>query len=356
MNLSDKQKGIALSLIGVLIITPDSLFIRLIDIPSWELLFYRGLIPFFCLFIALIIYYKKKFIYSLIITGFSGLLYAFLVALGNATFVLSIQNTDVANGFFAAGWGIAQVVMFYLIPYITNNFDWRNALITVGIISLVIAIYNWVIKLRTKDSSKPIINNKKVVRKYKLRDLISFKLMMIISINATGIFVPVSVLTWFPIYLNQIFELNTYESLQILSTLGITTIISCMLCGVISKRIGQTKVICISMIGTLTILCLLLYPINFYYVTILLALLGFFAIFYIAPLLSLIPTSTKLGRSNPGLTFGLTNTSCNFIAFFPPLVMGIIIQEYQDIMLSLMSLILFTLMGVIGSIVILLRK
>ena len=60
MNLSDKQKGIALSLIGVLLITPDSLLIRLIDIPSWELLFYRGLIPFFCLFVALIIYYKKN--------------------------------------------------------------------------------------------------------------------------------------------------------------------------------------------------------------------------------------------------------------------------------------------------------
>ena len=109
MNLSDKQKGIALSLIGVLIITPDSLFIRLIDIPSWELLFYRGLIPFFCLLIALIFYYKKQFIHSLIITGFSGLLYAFLVALGNATFVLSIQNTNVAN----------TLVMIALTPFAT---------------------------------------------------------------------------------------------------------------------------------------------------------------------------------------------------------------------------------------------
>ena len=109
MNLSDKQKGIALSLIGVLLITPDSLLIRLIDIPSWELLFYRGLIPFFCLFVALIIYYKKQFIHSLIITGFSGLLYAFLVALGNATFVLSIQNTNVAN----------TLVMIALTPFAT---------------------------------------------------------------------------------------------------------------------------------------------------------------------------------------------------------------------------------------------
>ena len=53
MHLTDKQKGIALSLIGVLVITPDSLLIRLINIPSWELLFYRGLIPFVLLFILL---------------------------------------------------------------------------------------------------------------------------------------------------------------------------------------------------------------------------------------------------------------------------------------------------------------
>ena len=61
MNLSDKQKGVGLSLFGVLIITPDSLFIRLINIPSWELLFYRGLIPSIFLLLGLIIYYKKNF-------------------------------------------------------------------------------------------------------------------------------------------------------------------------------------------------------------------------------------------------------------------------------------------------------
>ena len=59
MQLTDKQKGLALSLIGVLAITPDSLLIRLVNMPSWELLFYRGLIPFFLLFIFLFLYYKK---------------------------------------------------------------------------------------------------------------------------------------------------------------------------------------------------------------------------------------------------------------------------------------------------------
>jgi len=109
MNLTDKQKGISLSLFGVLIITPDSLFIRLVDIPSWELLFYRGLIPLIILFIALISYYRKNFINSFFINGIAGLFYAILVALGNVTFVLSIQNTNVAN----------TLIMVALTPFAT---------------------------------------------------------------------------------------------------------------------------------------------------------------------------------------------------------------------------------------------
>jgi len=109
MKLTDKQKGVALSLIGVLVITPDSLLIRLINIPSWELLFYRGLIPFVLLFILLLLYYKKNFLHSILITGLPGLFYAILVALGNTTFVISIQNTNVAN----------TLIMIALTPFTT---------------------------------------------------------------------------------------------------------------------------------------------------------------------------------------------------------------------------------------------
>ena len=109
MKLTDKQKGVALSLIGVLVITPDSLLIRLISIPSWELLFYRGLVPFVLLFILLLLYYKKNFLHSLLITGLPGLFYAILIALGNTTFVISIQNTNVAN----------TLIMIALTPFAT---------------------------------------------------------------------------------------------------------------------------------------------------------------------------------------------------------------------------------------------
>ena len=109
MELTDKQKGIALSLIGVLVITPDSLFVRLIDLSSLELLFYRGLIPFFCLLILLTFLYKKKIFKKIVFIGLPGLFYAILIALGNFTFVISLENTNVAN----------TLIMIALTPFAT---------------------------------------------------------------------------------------------------------------------------------------------------------------------------------------------------------------------------------------------
>ena len=92
-TLNDKQKGILLSLSGILIITPDSLFIRLVKINSWELVFYRGIIPFLCLFLGLLIYYNKNFIKYFLAIGFYGVLNAIIVAATNVTFIVSLENT-----------------------------------------------------------------------------------------------------------------------------------------------------------------------------------------------------------------------------------------------------------------------
>lgn len=109
MNLTNKQKGLGLSLIGVLLITPDSLFLRLIDLDAWELVFYRGLVPFICLLIVLSFYYRSQFIKSFLVLGIPGLIYAILIALGSTTFVISIENTYVAN----------TLIMIALLPFAT---------------------------------------------------------------------------------------------------------------------------------------------------------------------------------------------------------------------------------------------
>ena len=97
MNYSNQKKGMILALTGIIFITPDSLFIRLANINSWNLIFYRGLIPFLVVFIGLIFIYKKKLLKELINNGWHGVAYAFVFTITNIVFVISIENTNVAN-------------------------------------------------------------------------------------------------------------------------------------------------------------------------------------------------------------------------------------------------------------------
>ena len=96
-NLSDQQKGSLLAFIGVFFITPDSLFIRLSNIDTWGMLFYRGAIPFFVVLTGLLIFYKNSFFKVFFSMGVHGIFYSLTFALTNITFIISIQNTNVAN-------------------------------------------------------------------------------------------------------------------------------------------------------------------------------------------------------------------------------------------------------------------
>ena len=96
-NLTDQQKGSLMAFVAVMFITPDSLFIRLSNVDTWGLVFYRGIIPFFTVFLGMLIIYKLSFFKILFRSGYHGLIYVVTFSITNITFVVSIQNTNVAN-------------------------------------------------------------------------------------------------------------------------------------------------------------------------------------------------------------------------------------------------------------------
>ena len=96
-NLSNQQKGSLLAFIAVMFITPDSIFIRLSNIETWGMLFYRGAIPFVVVLIGLLFFYKRNFINALLKIGYPGIFYILSFSICNITFIISIQNTNVAN-------------------------------------------------------------------------------------------------------------------------------------------------------------------------------------------------------------------------------------------------------------------
>jgi drug/metabolite transporter (DMT)-like permease len=96
-KLSNQKKGSLLAFVAVMFITPDSLFIRLSNVETWGLVFYRGMIPFFTVLIGMLIVYKSKFFKMLFNSGYHGVIFITTFSITNITFVVSIQNTNVAN-------------------------------------------------------------------------------------------------------------------------------------------------------------------------------------------------------------------------------------------------------------------
>ncbi|MFL2854614.1 MAG: DMT family transporter [Candidatus Pelagibacter sp.] len=96
-QLSSQQKGSLLAFIAVMLITPDSILIRLSNIETWGMLFYRGAIPFVVVLIGLIFFYKNNLFKALINIGYPGIFYVISFSICNITFIISIQNTNVAN-------------------------------------------------------------------------------------------------------------------------------------------------------------------------------------------------------------------------------------------------------------------
>ena len=80
-----------------MLITPDSIFIRLSNIETWGMLFYRGAIPFIVVLIGLIFFYKYNLFKALVGIGYPGIFYVLSFSVCNITFIIPIQNTKVAN-------------------------------------------------------------------------------------------------------------------------------------------------------------------------------------------------------------------------------------------------------------------
>jgi drug/metabolite transporter (DMT)-like permease len=97
VRLSDRGKGILMSLVGVFVLSPDSLLIRLAGLDDYTLIFYRGLFPIFSILLILWFYYRDRFTAVLLGIGWAGVVNGIFFAGVNISFVSAIQRTSVAN-------------------------------------------------------------------------------------------------------------------------------------------------------------------------------------------------------------------------------------------------------------------
>ena len=131
-NLSNQQKGSLLAFIGVMFITPDSLLIRLSNIDTWSLLFYRGAIPFLVVLLGLIFFYKNNFFNALFKIRVAGIFYVISFSICNITFIISIQNTNVANTLIMVAMApmLSAILAAIFLKEPTNKQTWIAIFVT----------------------------------------------------------------------------------------------------------------------------------------------------------------------------------------------------------------------------------
>ena len=142
MKFNNQKKGMLLAFTAIMFITPDSLLIRLANIESWNLIFYRGFIPFLVVFVGLIFIYKKKLLKELINNGWHGVAYAFVFTITNIVFVISIENTNVANTLIMIALApmLSAIISFVFLKEIPDQKTW--VAITITTLAVIYIFYD----------------------------------------------------------------------------------------------------------------------------------------------------------------------------------------------------------------------
>lgn len=97
MNFNNQAKGIFITVCAVLIISPDSLIIRLLNLDHWTLLFWRGLLISAGMIISLTLFYRFNTLQQFKKIGRSGVLLIVLFTTSTLFFVIALTYTSVAN-------------------------------------------------------------------------------------------------------------------------------------------------------------------------------------------------------------------------------------------------------------------
>ncbi len=95
--MTDKTKGLLVTIAGVMILVPDTLLIKLADIDPWLMLFWRFLLASTVFLLIICLQQGRSALQSFRRMGYTGLGLALFSCLGNHAFVIALEYTTVAN-------------------------------------------------------------------------------------------------------------------------------------------------------------------------------------------------------------------------------------------------------------------
>jgi drug/metabolite transporter (DMT)-like permease len=137
--MSQHLKGLLITVLGVFILSPDALLVRLADSNTWTILFWRGLLFAFGITLIIFLTYRSTTIRQFIKTGKQGLLLGFLFGLSTIFFVTSVQHTSIANTLVIISTSpvFAALLSWALLKEKSNLRTWITMFIIIGATTII---------------------------------------------------------------------------------------------------------------------------------------------------------------------------------------------------------------------------
>ena len=137
--MNNHFKGLLIAFLGVLMLTPDPVLVRLADADTFTILFWRGI--FFALGVLIILYatYRKNTFKELKNIGRPGIWIGLLSGIGGVTFIAAIQFTSIAKVLVIISTApmVVAIISWAIINERPKLFTWISMLIIVTGIYIV---------------------------------------------------------------------------------------------------------------------------------------------------------------------------------------------------------------------------
>ncbi len=98
--MNEHLKGVVITALGVLLVVPDSLFVRLIEADPYTITFWRNAVSGSLILVGLLVFQGVGAFRAVARTGWPGLIYTVLIGCSAPGFVIAISLTSVANVVF----------------------------------------------------------------------------------------------------------------------------------------------------------------------------------------------------------------------------------------------------------------
>ena len=137
--MTNHLKGLLIAFLGVLMLTPDPVLVRLADADTFTILFWRGIFFAIGVFIILFATYRKSTFKELKNIGRPGIWIGLLSGIGGVTFIAAIQYTSIAKVLVIISTApmVVAIISWAIINERPKLFTWISMLIIVTGIYIV---------------------------------------------------------------------------------------------------------------------------------------------------------------------------------------------------------------------------